>query len=410
MNKTLLIFGILLGSFLTLFVVLYYNYTYDFENFNDMNSTNTPHTETDTDADTDTDVDTDTHDDTHAPAHADTNGDAENGDTTNNDAQIALQSDILTEDIESKVINVNACYSIFEANDHEIVEYTAYPLKTNILMQISTEKLSNIDNASSKWYDNINYNVQSSNNDNNKCWFNLSNNIKKIQNNKYATGAQLNNVSLIGPASWQFSSNHNTLSLGNFTILLTTKINNIDSNEQYCLFKLSLQKDIDYTTNTTLVNGGHIALVLEKMDCNNIILTIFFADKNFKWKIPINVLKKNILISFSFMHNEGITLFVDNLQKTYLFDTINQYKLGSTPIIINENGKIDMVLYNFTYYNMKLNDSDINSFINVNNYILHNKHITNDNYISTINDLNLVVSNKDQVIQTLQNELANSSR
>ena len=59
---------------------------------------------------------------------------------------------------------------------------------------------------------------------------------------------------------------------------------------------------------------------------------------------------------------------------------------------------------------MKLNDSDINSFINVNNYILHNKHITNDNYISTINDLNLVVSNKDQVIQTLQNELANSSR
>ena len=69
-------------------------------------------------------------------------------------------------------VAINECYSLFEVNDvNDSATYNDYPLKENILMQISTEKESNIDNASNKWYDNYNYDFKSSNHDNNKFWF-----------------------------------------------------------------------------------------------------------------------------------------------------------------------------------------------------------------------------------------------
>ena len=277
-------------------------------------------------------------------------------------------------------------------------------------MQISTEKETNIDDASNKWYDNFNYDFKSSNHDNNKFWFITSNNIKKLTNNKYATGALLKDIQLSGPSSMQFANNNNTLSLTKFTIVLTTKINSMDIEEKYCLFKMVLQNDVDHTTqnNNTLSSGGPIALILTKKNCNNIVLNIYFADKEFYWtNIPVNILQKNIIISLSYLHNEGITILIDNLHKNFSFDALNEYKLGSTPIIINENGKLDMTLYNFTYYNTKLSNTDINSFININNHLLNNKHKINDNYLSKIKELELDIDNKTSIIATLKNDLTN---
>ena len=184
----------------------------------------------------------------------------------------------------------------------------------------------------------------------------------------------------------------------------------MDIGEKYCLFKMALQKDVDHTTqnDNTLSYGGHIALILTKKNCNNIALNIYFADKEFYWtNIPINILQKNIIISLSYLHNEGITILIDNLHKNLSFDILNEYKLGSTPIIINENGKLDMTLYNFTYYNTKLSNTDINLFININNHLLNNKHKINDNYLSQIKELELDVDNKKSIIQSLENRLAN---
>lgn len=439
-NKRLLIFGILLGSFITLFFVIYYNYTYNYENFYDSDLT-------------------DSNDSTNEPDNNDSTNEPnflkeqqEKQDMINHikilkEKQDEIQfefdsnSDIdemrrqykkfLTDmlkvenenigstsfslnDSNDAAVPINECHSLFELNDENSSStYDNYPLKENILMQISTEKEANIDNASNKWYDNFNYNFKSSNHDNNKFWFVISNNISKLTNNKYATGALLKDIQLTGPSSMQFANNNNTLSLVKFTIVLTAKINSMDIGEKYCLFKMALQKDVDHTKHSDIIvsYGGHIVLVLTKKNCNNIALNIYFADKEFYWEnIPINILQKNIIISLSYLHNEGISILIDNLHKQFLFDNLNEYKLGSTPIIINENGKLDMTLYNFTYYNIKLSNTDINSFININNHLLNNKHKINDNYISTINDLKLVVSNKDQVIKTLQNELANSSR
>ena len=308
-------------------------------------------------------------------------------------------------------VSINECYSLFELkNENSSSTYDNYPLKENILMQISTEKETNIDNASNKWYDNFNYDFKSSNHDNNKFWFVISNNIKKLTNNKHAMGALLKDIQLTGPSSMQFANNNNTLSLAKFTIVLTTKINSMDIGEKYCLFKMALQKDVDHTTqnDNTLSYGGHIALILTKKNCNNIALNIYFADKEFYWtNIPINILQKNIIISLSYLHNEGITILIDNLHKNFSFDILNEYKLGSTPIIINENGKLDMTLYNFTYYNTKLSNTDINSFININNHLLNNKHKINDNYLSQIKELEIDLDNKKSIIQSLENRLAN---
>ena len=459
-NKTLLIFGILLGSFITLFFVIYYNYTYNYENFYDRNLT-------------------DNNDSTNEPISLESTMNDEN-DSENNAKEIerkrieiekkekerekerdtkmccmamtptcqACKAGISVEEYKKKykneiggVINrpaipeeyekentkdenslslndsndagiaINECYSLFEvSDDNNNTTYNDYPLKENILMQISTEKETNIDNASNKWYDNFNYDFKSSNHDNNKFWFIISNNIKKLTNNKYATGALLKDIQLSGPSSMQFANNNNTLSLTKFTIVLTTKINSMDIGEKYCLFKMALQKDVDHTTqnDNTLSYGGHIALILTKKNCNNIALNIYFADKEFYWtNIPINILQKNIIISLSYLHNEGITILIDNLHKNFSFDILNEYKLGSTHIIINENGKLDMTLYNFTYYNTKLSNTDINSFININNHLLNNKHKITDNYLSQIKELELDVDNKKSIIQSLENRLAN---
>ena len=70
----------------------------------------------------------------------------------------------------------------------------------------------------------------------------FNNNIQKITNNKFAIGALLKDIQLTGPSSMQFANNTNTLSLNKFNVILTTKINNMDQRERYCLFKMALQK------------------------------------------------------------------------------------------------------------------------------------------------------------------------
>ena len=420
-NKTLLIFGILLGSFITLFFVIYYNYTYNYENFYDKNltdididTTNGPNYFEDTIIDKENikkvkEIEREESESERERKEKEKEKDIEYTDMAYKEKKI--NQTLSLNDSNDAVVPINECYSLFELKDENTSStYDNYPFKENILMQISTEKETNIDDASNKWYDNFNYDFKSSNHDNNKFWFITSNNIKKLTNNKYATGALLKDIQLSGPSSMQFANNNNTLSLTKFTIVLTTKINSMDIGEKYCLFKMALQNDVDHTTqnNNTLSSGGPIALILTKKNCNNIVLNIYFADKEFYWtNIPVNILQKNIIISLSYLHNEGITILIDNLHKNFSFDALNEYKLGSTPIIINENGKLDMTLYNFTYYNTKLSNTDINSFININNHLLNNKHKINDNYLSQIKELELNVDNKKSIIQSLENRLAN---
>ena len=451
MNQTLLIFGILIGSFITLFFVIYYNYTYNYENFYDKNltdnneNTNSPNSfediikdeedikkvkETIETVKEEKERETEKREiekreeklsnsnereykekkislyDKTTPSYIDIDNTPNYG-----DKEKKINNSLSLNDSNDASLSINECYSLFESkHENSSSTYDNYPLKENILMQISTEKETNIDNASNKWYDNFNYDFKSSNHDNNKYWFDISNNIKQLATNKYANGALLKDITLTGPSSMQFANDNNTLGLTQFTIVLTTIINSMDINERYCLFKMALQKNVDYTTSVdnTLSNGGHIALILKKINCNNITLHIYFADKEFYWtNIPLNILQKNIIISLSYLHNEGISILIDNLQKNFSFDVLHEYKLGSTPIIINEHGKLDMTLYNFTYYNKNLSNTDINSFININNHLLNNKHKINDNYLSQIKELQIDLEIKNSTIETLKNDIAN---
>ena len=66
-----------------------------------------------------------------------------------------------------------------------------------------------------------------------------------------------------------------------------------------------------------------------------------------------------------------------------------------------------MTLYNFTYYNIKLSNTDINSFININNHLLNNKHRINDNYLSQIKELQIDLDNNKSLVRTLTNDKTN---
>jgi hypothetical protein len=432
MNKSLLFFGILLGSFITLFIILFYNISFNPEKFyvDDSENENTPIEEVKSEMqDSPISVKSEMQETVKMPKISDklestlSTSMCDNISTLCNSGNFS--STLLNQIIDNEVLEMND-YEIFEANVQSNLEHNEYPYIEDILMQISTFNKNLINNSTSKWYDTINYNVSSSNTDNDKLWFNLDNVIEIIDNKNFASGAKLKNIQLSGPSAMQFSSNHLN-ALGDISLIFTLKINDLDiiesdkesENKEGCLFKLPLQEEINLTKDDTdNIEGGTIALIISRISKNYIRAKLYFAEysdseKNNKtpliWNnIPINIIKKNIVIALTYSPSVGATLYIDNLVKIFPIITSKMYKLGSTPLIINENSNMDMILYNFTYYKKRLTEDEFSNFISVNDYLLNNKNKINDEYISTINRLNLSLITKDSLIKTVENNCANN--
>ena len=421
MNKSLLFFGILLGSFITIFIILFYNFSYNPEKFyvetSDENENKSEN------ENSQISVTSEMKEISEMPKSKIDISMCEKISTLCNSGDFS--STLLNEIIDNEVLEINN-YDIFEPNIQPNLEYNEYPYKDNILMQISTFNKNLINNSTSKWYDTINCNVSSSSTDNDKLWFNLDKTIDIIDNKNFAPGANLSNVQLIGPSAMHFSRNHLN-ALGDISLIFTLKINDLHNindklmldeepkHNEYCLFKVPLQGDFNMTKNDSDdVEGGTIALIISRISKNYIMAKLYFAeysDKNkkpLKWNnIPINIMKKNIVIALTYSPSIGAILYIDNLIKIFPITTSKMYKLGSTPLIINENGNMDMILYNFTYYNKRLTDDEFSNYISVNDYLLNNKNKINDEYISTINRLNINLITKDSLIKTVENTCAN---
>jgi hypothetical protein len=439
MNKSLLFFGILLGSFITLFIILFYNISFNPEKFyvGDSENENTPIEVKSEMQDSQISEKSEMQDIVKMPKISDKLESAISSSMCDNISTLCnsgnFSSTLLNQIIDNEVLEMND-YEIFEANVQSNLEHNEYPYNEDILMQISTFNKNLINNSTSKWYDTINYNVSSSNTDNDKLWFNLDNVIEIIDNKNFASGANLKNVQLSGPSAMHFSSNHLN-ALGDISLIFTLKINDLDiiepdkesenkesenkesENKEGCLFKLPLQEDTNITNGTDNIEGGTIALIISRISKNYIRAKLYFAEysdnKNkpnpLIWNnIPINIIKKNIVIALTYSPSIGATLYIDNLVKIFPITTSKMYKLGSTPLIINENSNMDMILYNFTYYKKRLTDDEFSNFISVNDYLINNKNKINDEYISTINRLNLSLITKDSLIKTVENNCANN--
>jgi hypothetical protein len=283
----------------------------------------------------------------------------------------------------------------------------------NALLMFLTSYNNNIVNEKLKWYSEFK-NKDSNENLNKGVYFSFN---KIIQNkpfllNDKILGADINNITLSGPNSDYFSNNMYVKDdLTHFTILYMIKINKLS--ETNTLFELVCNTTSKYDKikeeDIYIPNSVYIKLYRIKEDIYNIILNI--GSK----KYIINDINNNIFnnditfISFQLKKNKIQFILNNNI---YDFDYESNDKLitSNQPIIINKNGNIDGILYNFAYYKEALNINDINNYKKYVNYYIYGAYNENDtkkNIEKELNELNNRYSNKLIEIKKLTDTIQN---
>jgi hypothetical protein len=284
--------------------------------------------------------------------------------------------------------------------DSSILPFSDY--KFMLLTTIDKTKISNSDQ---KWYDcNVNVTNIITSQNNNSLYFNYNAPISFIKNPLNIDGidgVNIQNISLKGPLSYNFSNNtdRNDYTINSFSVFFTIKINNITPNTDNILFEM--------IGNTNSYNS-----VYEPSSINiNLLKNV---DNTYKINITIgNIVFNNNLTNITpdlllntnpnfigLIFNKNNIIFILN-NNTYTFK--NTYKeniiLGTSNVSINKYGNIDAILYHFVYYKKDLSISDIALFKpHINYYIsgLYIKDKLTKNQQDKIKDLEKVsVSNTD---------------
>ena len=167
------------------------------------------------------------------------------------------------------------------------------------------------------------------------------------------------------------------------------------------------------TGNTTTVNNIipeyktsiiHINIILNEN--KNYKIRVIVGDTIYE-KPETNNIDKDIIENSNYYiiglyyTTEKIGLIFND--KLYEYENVNKFKitLGSTPIIINKNGSLNMHLYNFVYYKSLFNFNEYDYLIRYNNYYISglyakecakientaNTEIKKDNELKPIDDI-----------------------
>jgi hypothetical protein len=267
-------------------------------------------------------------------------------------------------------------------NNNNYNDSSILPLSGYKFICINTYNgLNKISQTNGRWYD-----IDS---DENKTYdFNYNNYFKYTKtlnihdnsiNKNGAKGININEIELNGPSCFNFANNSETYELTSFTMFMTTKINS-------CSMKNNII--FEMTGNTTTINSIrpeyspliiNINLIVNEELNYNINVTI----GNTVYNTLINNIDRDIIhdndyITIGLQYNDNnISLYLN--KKIYVYTNINKFKitLGSTPLIINKNGTINMSLYNFVYYKSNISNDNFYKYIEYNNY-----------YISGLDDSN----------------------
>lgn len=255
-------------------------------------------------------------------------------------------------------------------DDDSIIPYKGYKF-----MCINTyNDVKKISISDGKWFDIDSINKHYDFNYNNYFKFNKSINFEKnrLNNKKGAEGANIYNNELEGPSCYNFANNSETYELVEFTMFITANFNAC-SKTNNILFEMTgntitIDKIIPkYTTSIININ-----LIINENKNYDIHLTI--GDLIYKGQannIDKTIIEDNEYITIGlFYTKEKIGLILNN--KIYEYSNINQYPitLGSTPLIINKYGSINMNLYNFIYYKSLYDFNNYEYLIRYNNYYI----------------------------------------
>ena len=271
-------------------------------------------------------------------------------------------------------------------NDNSVIPYKSYKF-----MCINTFfDITQIDNILNRWYEcDLDKKQINTLTTNEKQYFTFDKiiNVKpNTINDTGAYGADLNTIELRGPKSFYFANNVDTNELTEFTILMSIKIKDITSANNI-IFELAGNTEvIDGVQPKYLISIVNLNISLNKNNNYDFLITIgdiiYLGEIN---NIEKTTLKNNDFIIIGIIYTSTDITFILNKQ-IFKYKTKDNFKvkLGSTPLIINKQGLMNMCLYSFVFYKTALPSSEYQLFFK------HNYH-----YLSGLN----------KVIKDKQNEI-----
>ena len=256
-------------------------------------------------------------------------------------------------------------------NDDSILPYKGYKF-----MCINTYK--NIDTISitdGKWYDidstmnYIDYNY------NNYFKFSKLINLESNKLNKKigVKGADISGIELLGPSCFNFANNNDTYELTEFTMFMTINFLSCLNNNNVIFEMTGNTTTTDFLIPKYKTSIIHINIILNENKNYKIVLLVgdIIYESDATNNIDKNIIENSNYYTIGLYYTtEKIGLIFND--KIYEYVNKNTYKitLGSTPIIINKNGSINMHLYNFVYYKSLFNFEEYDYLIRYNNYYI----------------------------------------
>jgi len=251
------------------------------------------------------------------------------------------------------------------------------PYKSFKYMCINTFfDITKIDNNFNRWYEcdldkKLIHTITT--NENHYFTYNKIINIKQNTiNNNGSYGADINGVELRGPKSFYFANNIDTNELTEFTILMSIKIKDITSTNNIIFELAGNTETINNDKPKYLISMVNINIRINKENNYDFIITI--GDSIYSGAID-NIekatLKNNDFIVIGLIYTNTEINFMINKQ-IYKYKTKETFKvkLGSTPLIINKQGLMNIHLYSFVFYKTPLPSNEYLLFLKHNYYYL----------------------------------------
>ena len=255
-------------------------------------------------------------------------------------------------------------------DDDSLIPYAGYKF-----MSINTyNDINKISLSDGKWYDIYTKYKHYDFNYNHYFKFGTLINFEKnrLNNKTGALGANIFNNELNGPSCYNFANNSETYELVEFTMFITanfiacSKTNNI-------IFEMTgntiTTDKIIPTYTTSIININIIVNNNKNYDFHLTIGDIIY--KGEANDIDKTLLEDSEYITIGlFYTKEKVGLILNS--KIYEYSNINKFPitLGSTPIIINKYGSINMHFYNFIYYKSLFNFNNYDYLVRYNNYYI----------------------------------------
>ena len=261
-------------------------------------------------------------------------------------------------------------------------ESSLIPYKSFKYMCINTYfDISKINNSLLRWYEcdlaKVLINSIESNEKHYFTFDKIINIIPNTINDKGSYGADINGIELRGPKSFYFANNIDTNELNEFTILMTLKIKDITAKDNIIFELVGNTEIINKDKPQYLISIVNVNICINKKNNYDFIITI--GDSIYSGaidNIEKSTLKNNDFIVIGLIYTKTEISFMINKQ-LYKYKTRESFKvkLGSTPLILNKNGLMNINLYSFIFYKSPLP---------TNEYLLYLKH--NYYYLSGLNN------------------------